>query len=63
MIKVVNPFNKNMKEVYTSANSCDCACSVGEHATNYSGTRSSGKTGTVCSCGYGTTNMHYNYAL
>lgn len=63
MIKVVNPFNKNMEEVYTSANSCECHCSV--QNDSYANTKSGAKAHDthICSCSHGVTNSQYNYAL
>lgn len=65
MIKVVNPFNKNMEEVYTAANRCGCACSIGSSATNTIQTRELGKLNETinCSCGYGTLNQQANQEM
>ncbi len=62
MIKVVNPFNKNMDEVYTAANSCECHCSVNLSFT-MADTRSLGGTDRPCNCVYGTANRNANYNL
>ncbi len=62
MIKVVNPFNKNMDEVYTAANSCQCYCSI-NGSFNLVETRSLGGTGGNCACTNGTANMNANRDL
>ncbi|CDM67998.1 hypothetical protein CM240_0834 [Clostridium bornimense] len=66
MTRIVNPFNKNIDEVYTEANySCECHCSAGSSSSPRSAAYDGGywSHSVVCTCSYGSTNYTYNHNL